>query len=321
MKVNIKTLGLVHIGSGEDINPTEYLIDDYFHRIHLEGLFADADFKPLIDKFIISAGTQRYIGLLVPKNLLKKHILYKIPITGKAKEYLTQNRTIVKGFIKTAGRVFIPGSSLKGGILSAVLWRSLKDAYQSHDTFQTRQGETILAKDFVIQCLQGRRFYDDLLDFAFSRFSTGVPRNRFAHWLDVADAENKSPADVLQISLARVKGSRSGRELPILYETLKEGVEFSIEIKCQNTKLNESDVLSITNEFYQRVLQKDKTSIKSNGTVMRLGQGMTAYATSCLLIAEELGIRRYRLRPPVTRKRIDQIQSLGWVQITKGQNL
>ncbi len=307
MKITLRILSPVHIGSGEEISPTEYLVNDSFHRIYMDGLFTDPEFKPLIEDFIKSAETQRYIGDLLPNDLLKRHILYTIPITNKAREYLENNKTVVKEFIKTAGKVYIPGSSLKGSILSAIFWHSLKEAYQKSISAED--------KDFITQSLQGRFRYDELLNFAFSRFTKGAIKTRFAHWLDVVDSEGKRPSDVLQISLARVKGSKSGDELPILYETLKEGMEFSTEIKSQNTILMETEILEIVKELYQRVLNKDKAEIKADGTLIRLGQGSTAYATSCLILAEELGIKGYRVKPPATRKRIDETLPLGWVEI------
>uniref|UniRef100_A0A7C6A843 CRISPR system Cms protein Csm5 n=1 Tax=candidate division WOR-3 bacterium TaxID=2052148 RepID=A0A7C6A843_UNCW3 len=321
MKITIKSLTPIHIGSGEEISPIEYLIEgDYFHRLHMDGLFADSDFQPLLEKFIESALTERYIGELLPHDLLRKHILYSIPITGVAKDYLKTNRTLVKAFIKTSGKVFIPGSSLKGSLLSAVFYYSLKESYISNTYWEVKErgeGITLTAKEFITKSLQGRFRYENLLDFAFSRFTKGGVKTRFAHWFDVIDSDAHKPSEVLQVSLAKVKGSKSGSELPILYETLKEGVEFSAEIKSQNTVFNEEKILSLTDDFYKKVLNKDKAQIKSDGIIIRLGQGSTAYATSCLILAEELGIRNYRVKPPATRKRIDEILPMGWVQLKK----
>ncbi|MEO0102879.1 MAG: type III-A CRISPR-associated RAMP protein Csm5 [candidate division WOR-3 bacterium] len=319
MKIKIRILTPVHIGSGEEISPLEYLIvNNQYHRISMDTLFADPEFQKLMEEFIKLAETQRYIGDVFPTSLLRRHLLYSLPITGEAQNYLRNNKTVVKEFIKSAGRVYIPGSSLKGSILSAIFWDSLKKAYNS-ETFwniKTKQRvNPLLAKEFITQSLQGRFRYDELLNFAFFRFATGAVRNRFAHWLDAVDSDRKLPSDVLQISLARVRGARRGGALPILYETLKEGVEFSAEIKSQNTILSEGDILSITNQFYRKVLEKDGNEINTDGILIRLGQGSTAYATSCLILAEELGIQRYQIKPPRTRKRIDEKIPLGWAEI------
>ena len=321
VQIRIKILTPVHIGSGVEISPSEYLIDKDFHRINTNSLFTDREFKPFLDKFIEIAKVQRYIGDILPHSLLKKHILYSIPITGDAREYLQKNKIVVKAFIKTAGKVYIPGSSLKGCILSAIFWQKLRESYNNPTVFwkvkEHNNEMRLSAKDFIQRSLQGRYRYDKLLDFVFFQFASGKLRTRFAHWLDVVDSESRKPADVLQISLARVKGAKSGSELPIIYETLKTGIEFTSEVKSRNTVLTESNILSTVNQFYRKILDKDKSDIKSSGILLRLGQGSTVYATSCLLVAEELNIRNYKVRPPATKKRIDEHIPLGWIEIMK----
>ncbi|MEO0087319.1 MAG: type III-A CRISPR-associated RAMP protein Csm5 [candidate division WOR-3 bacterium] len=317
MKIKLKTITPLHIGSGKELTPTEYLIENnYFHRINMNSLFSDPEFQPLMENFITLAENQRYIGELVPADLLKKHILYSLPITGEAQTYLKDNKTIVKEFIKSAGKVFIPGSSLKGSILSAIFWDSLKKAYNSNIFWRVKRGrEEIGVKEFITECLRGRFSYDELLNFVFFQFAEGEIKNRFAHWLDVVDSETKNPSDVLQISLAKVRGAKSGKELPILYETIKPGIEFSTEIKAKNTILKEKEILEIVDKFYRKVLGKDKNAISTDRKLLRLGQGSTAYATSCLILVEELGIKNYKVKPPLTRKRIDGVSPLGWLEI------
>lgn len=320
MKFKLQVISPLHIGSGEEINPIEYLITDRFVRIEMDALFRDPDFSSLMEKFIESAKSQLYIGKLLPPSLLNRHPLYSLPISRDAKEYLKNHKTVVKSFIKTAGRVYIPGSSLKGSILSAILWHFLKEAYEKNVIWERKRRdrfEKIPARRFTENVLRGRERYTDLLDFTFTRF--GIGKSRFTHWLDITDSESKPLEDCLEVSLAKVKGGRRD-ELPILYETLKPGSEFEIEMKVQKARLTEEKILKISNEFYLKVLEKDGAKIPSQPYLLRLGQGSTAFATSFLILAEDLGIREYRLRlrPPKTRKRIDEIHPLGWVRIVKG---
>lgn len=321
MKIKIKILSPLHIGSGEEITPSEYLIDNGFHRINIDSLIKDSDFKPHFDKFIELAKTQRYIGDIVNHSLLKRHILYTIPISGDARSYLAKNRTIVKEFIKTAGRVYVPGSSVKGSILSAIFWFTLKEIYNNDTNLKIEdRGNQIslTGKSFVVQILQGKFRYDKIQDIVFSAFTAGsFNKNRFAHWLDITDSDTKKPEDVLQISLAKVTGAKTGGQLPILYETLKPGSEFICEIKSVKTKYNEAKLLEITNQFYKKIFEKDKIQINYAGNLIRLGQGSTAYATSFLLLAEELGVKEYRVKPPRTRKKIDEREPMGWAELIK----
>ncbi len=320
MKVKIKVLSPIHIGSGEEINPIEYLIDGAnFHRLNMDSLFKDSEFKPHIDKFIEIAKTARYIGDIIPQTLLKKHILYTIPIKGEAIQYLKKSKTVVKGFIKTAGYVYIPGSSIKGSIFSAIFWYVLKEAYNSPGLkwrFKIDKTDTeVEANKFITEVLQGCYHYNNLLDLAFSRITKEKVKTRFARWINVSDSDRKRAADSLQISLAKVMGAKSGDGLPILYEALKPESEFTLELNASHCDLDENKIIDIVDKFYSKVLSKDKSEIKYTGKLIRLGQGSTSYATSCLLLAEELGIKNYRLKPPRTRKRIDNTIPLGWAEI------
>ncbi|HCJ67129.1 MAG TPA: type III-A CRISPR-associated RAMP protein Csm5 [Elusimicrobia bacterium] len=310
MKIKLKTLSPVHIGSGEEISPLEYLIDNKFIRINMDALFKDSDFQPLKEKFISSAIQQRYIGDLLPVDLLRKYPLYILDIHPSTKDYLKEHKTIVKSFIKSAGRPYIPGSSIKGSILSAVVWYVLSEA--------VKVGKRTEVMNFLVR---GGN-YEDFLDYTFRRFAKG---NRFTQWLDVTDTNFLKPNDALEITLAKVTGARRSGMLPILFETLKISTEFDFEIKRKNVTLEINDLIQIVSQFYQRVLQKSKQKIKTDfsGYLLRIGQGSSAFATSLLILAEDLKvksdyIRRWRVTPhgdePRTEKLIDNTP-LGWVEM------
>lgn len=303
MRIKLETLSPVHIGSGKEISPIEYLVGDDFTRLNMDGLFSDPDFQPRIEQFISAAKIQRYIGNLLPQELLRKHPLYTLRLQGEAKGYLRTNQIVVKEFIKSAGRVYIPGSSLKGSILSAMIWFAIKE--------KGAEG-----KRFVDENLRNGGRYTELLDFAFSEFGHATEK-RFTHWLDISDSNLRVPEEVLQISLAKVTGGRGRSQLPILYETLQAGHTFYLEVKSQKSRFSEREVLKIADDFYRKVAAKDGGfSWSGDGFLIRLGQGSTAYSTSLLILSEELGVQNYRVQPPRTRKRIDGNTAFGWVKLT-----
>jgi len=131
--------------------------------------------------------------------------------------------------------------------------------------------------------------------------------------MNISDSSFAPPDDALELSLARVKGARGAAELLILYETVKPGQSFELELKNVKSKFSEKDILDISHDFYLRVLEKDGASVDRSPHLLRLGQGATAYSTSLLILAEDLGIKDYRVHPPRTRKRIDNI-AMGWVR-------
>lgn len=319
MKVRVRVLCPIHIGSGEEISPTEYFIDrekGMFNRLNLDSLFQDRQFRLFRDNFLRDAARSRSISQIINDgSLLKRHILYSLPISPQAREIITKPCN-VKMFMKSAGRAYLPGSSLKGSILSAFLWYVLKEKYEQN---KTKIEPLIKARKYEHQ-----RAYDDLLNLAFE---IAFPHNfrmekaKFTHWLDVSDSDFRLPAQCLQISLVEVKGAQKGGQIPIFYGTLKEGTVFEMEMKATPKTLannfSETKLLQVTHEFYSRVANKDGVNIESDRYLIRLGQGSTAFSTSLLLLAEEIQIRDYRLRPPRTRKRIDEHRPMGFAQISR----
>lgn len=344
MKIELTILSPVHIGSGEEISPIEYFIDgNKFIRIDIDGLFNDPLFKPQMDKFIEQAKNKRYIGELLQKDLLLSHPLYSLDISYGARNC---NPIAVKGFIKSAGRVYIPGSSLKGSILSAVIWKKAKE--------------------------KNIRDFRDIQNVVIGSISKCPLNSCFSRWLDISDSDFKHPQDSLELSLAKIERATRGssyfqksgqgweftpakpkklpksRSQPILYETLKSGLKFTMEIKTglklENKNidkfgnLSEIEILKICDEFYRKVYEKEKgftkqklPAIPSNSFLLRLGQGSTCLSTSFLLLAEDIGNRNYKIcRPsigerslppikigetPWTRKLISGIQSMGWAYV------
>jgi len=310
MKLKLRTLSPVHIGSGEEITPMEYVVNERFNRINMNSLFNDPDFEPMMEKFIAAAGSQRYIGDQLPHDLLMNHQLYSIPIRGNADDYLSGHQTTVKSFIKSAGRVYLPGSSLKGCILSALIWFVLKEA-QGRD------------REDIESCMKDRGRFNDLLNVAFKNMihdkkDRSFGSMRFARWIDVSDSNLQPANELMEISMIKIQGAKTGKEQPILYETLQSGAEFELKLIIQNLKFSGQQVLDICDRFYRRVLEKDKSeNIQSNEKLLRLGQGSSAFATSLLILTEDLGINDYQITPPITRKRIDEHFAMGWVELTE----
>lgn len=157
--------------------------------------------------------------------------------------------------------------------------------------------------------------YNELMSLTLSLI-TGTTQGRFSQWLNITDSTFINPSESLEISLAKVKGARRDGKLQILYETVKPGVSFEMEVLKVKSRFSEKEMLEIAHNFYQKVLEHDNTSINKEPYLLRLGQGSTAYSTSLLILAQELGIKNYRINPPRTRKRIDDTLGMGWVRVT-----
>ena len=324
MKIKVKALSPVHIGSGEEISPLEYVTEEQFMRLNMESLFSDVDFQPFMEKFVSLAQTQRYIGNLLPIDLLRRHPLYTLPLRAETKAYFKTSQTAVKSFIKSAGRTFIPGSSLKGSILSAMIWYVLKDAYEKDIIIEEsfRERKRVPARKFIEDMLIRDGKYQDLLDLAFILISGAPPKNirgrRFLPWLNVSDSNLTPVEKTLEVSLVQVVGAKRGDQLPILYETIKAGEEFVLRVENKNKAFTVENILKVADQFYRKVLAKDGYgNIHSKFYLLRLGQGSTAFSTSLLILVEDLKLTGYKIRPPHTRKLITGSLPFGWVEVSE----
>ncbi|MCM8822701.1 MAG: type III-A CRISPR-associated RAMP protein Csm5 [Candidatus Omnitrophica bacterium] len=311
MKFKISVLSPVHIGSGNIISPLEYFVKNKkFVRIDMDGLFKDPIFKSQAQQFIEKAIYCRLISKVLPAGIYERHILYTIAIHPSAER---SNLIEVKEYIKSAGRVFIPGSSIKGSILSGVMENVLK-----------QKGSV----DF--------RNYNLLLGNVLNEISGGN-KGKFSRWIDIRDTDFKKCEESLMLVQSRVAGAKTGRTLPILYEALMPGIEFETEIVWSAARKQEKaeiNILSMADKFYRKIYQKEAQSgtvkmpsVPQNSFLLRIGQGSSAWATSFLLLAEELGIRNYDIKrppfhkvkgPPTTKKLISGSISMGWVAIKQG---
>ena len=337
MKAKIRVLTPVHIGSGQSISPTGYFVDKTagnFNFLKMDSLFQDPGFQPYQAKFLNEARFSRYIGDIVTNHqLLKKHVLYAIPASPQARQ---TNPTEVKEFTKSAGRPFIPGSSLKGAIISALLFHALKELYkdprektQIESYLTTRDKKKVLNKKYSYLLdkaynflSEKRKVENNYPSYDSSTLNYPSPQGRFTNLLDVSDSSYLEPQSSLKIEYSQVSGGRRGG-IPILYETLKINIEAEVDIVSKISGLDERKILEICHNFYEKVSAKDTASLSSTLSsypyLLRIGQGSSAFSTSFLILAEELQLRGYWVKPPKTRKLIidGSIQSsFGYIQLT-----
>ncbi|MGB4703946.1 MAG: type III-A CRISPR-associated RAMP protein Csm5 [Candidatus Saccharicenans sp.] len=307
MKVKLEILTPVHISSGAELSPSEYYIDrktNEFKVVNLNSLFTDPDFKKYQEDFIEKASYSRYLGDIINDyNLLSRHILYSLPTTL---EFRSANKINVKAFIKSAGKVYVPGSSLKGAMVSALLYRALLDLSKA-------KGKEKITSLFTSR---DSRAYDDILNICY-KYLTNIPdpdNNRqhsemkFLRLFSVSDTNLLQPNKCLRADICHVVGARSSRSIPIMYETLRAGTVFEFELKNTGCRFSEKEILAICDDFYRKVASEEnlKHLDNQNRYLIRLGQGSSRIALSFYLAARALQIQEYlrRYGLPRTRKRI-----------------
>lgn len=141
MKIRLEFITPVHIGSGEYLNPFDYVIkDNYCYRINYTS-FLDYLSATKKEEFNNLINNNRFIELrkfivqnFNPSN--ENSYLYKTSISKNFKDaYLKnidnpENKLVLQGFIRRGDyKPFIPGSSIKGAIRTAVLNYILENKY------------------------------------------------------------------------------------------------------------------------------------------------------------------------------------------------
>ncbi|MCP4687915.1 MAG: type III-A CRISPR-associated RAMP protein Csm5 [Desulfobacterales bacterium] len=319
MKLRIETVSPIHIGSGRDISPMEYWLRDVFVRIDLESLFRDDAFAGHVESFINGAGSERYIGQYAPESLLEKHHVYWAPLAPDAGAHLGSNPIAVKEFVKTAGRVFLPGSAIKGSILSSLIFHALSELYP-----KVKNRPPI---DAALHQPDNRFAYHKLLDMVFTHFKLPGPlgrNNRFFSWLSVSDAGLAAPDQALRVSMTSVKGSGTGDSPPVICETLDPNVALRLTMDPgARLRWDMTELLEIADHYYRLVWAKATPTRRapSEGWLLHIGQGGSAYATSLLIFADmnDVDSKIYTLPPPRTRKEVEGDAPLGWVIITPAE--
>ena len=129
MRYELEVISPVHVGSGRTISPIEYVVEDNFYRVDMDMLFEDDRFDA--EGFIEDAkGGAFYLGRFAPE-LAMEHVRYSLDISNSVKNNLCKSvyhpSGEIREFIKTKDLPYIPGSSMKGALRTAMLWKALKD--------------------------------------------------------------------------------------------------------------------------------------------------------------------------------------------------
>ncbi|MDI9624115.1 MAG: type III-A CRISPR-associated RAMP protein Csm5 [Candidatus Aenigmatarchaeota archaeon] len=243
MKFLLETISPVHIGNGSKIYPIEYILNKKFHRVDMDSLFRDEKFDP---ETFIDLTREEDLGDY--QELAMKHLRYSLDITKFTKMDLKNSlghpSAAVYEFIKTMDRVYIPGTTIKGAIRTAILWWVLK---KDMDRF-TREIERVL---------NNHRIRRENADDEIEKLVFGKSPNRdVLKALRVSDTKTKSTED-LSIKVVRILSTRRHgygfKGFRIFIEALKPGVSTELEIK--------TDKFLLSNEIARELGFDDKKDL------------------------------------------------------------
>ena len=133
-KIKAEILTPVHIGDGTELEPLEYVIKDKFHKVNMEkwlstlsGEKAD-EFTNLTGDDYAQKATLVALRTFVRNTIdIEKYTEWTVDISNEAKKKYEEkfdepeNQLPMSPFIRTDGKPFLPGSSIKGALRTAYL--------------------------------------------------------------------------------------------------------------------------------------------------------------------------------------------------------
>ena len=236
MRYEIEVISPVHVGSGGTISPIEYVVEDNFYRVDMDRLFEDKRFDT--DGFIEDAKAGAfYLGRFAPE-VAKEHVRYALDISESARTNLQgligSPSSEVREHIKTKDEAYIPGSSIKGAIRTAILWWVLKNDADRFDRAKKHLNNLVRSRDRVDK----KRVDDEIEKLVFG----ADPTEDILKALQVSDT---SAVNVKELRIEEVRTlttTQQGHNWKGFYtyvEALKPGTKLALETKIDEFLLED----------------------------------------------------------------------------------
>lgn len=258
MKYKLKTFTPIHIGTGETIHPVEYLVEKKFCRINMSELFKDNNFDN--GKFIQqSMKGFLYLGEFTPE-LARRYVRYELKIIPQCVNALLSKRGEVREFLKSSDLPYIPGTSLKGALRTAVLWNSLKEPSREMNKVVNRL--TRFRKE-------PKKVDDELEKLVFGE----DPKYDIFKVFHISDSVPKTTEDLEVYEIRTLTTTRDGhrwKEFSVFIEGLKQGIELKGSLKIDEWLFSSPEwgfankqnlvksLPSYCNQFAKSLIQEEK---------------------------------------------------------------
>ena len=256
--MRLTVLSPLHIGSGSKLTPVDiYPTEDRVYVLDVERLFNDlqklgVDLEEIL-ALLRSPPGEHYVwkGYIEEYHLNPSdYALYSLPVFDKPGKTSVQ----INEFIKSNGRLYIPGSSLKGAIRTGVFYKVLRECGDSGTAMNLVSGlsgnlgreigysESLI--DYYLAYLdretsRNRRFDRKRADDLLEAIAFGMERGRYP---GIRHEPKRDPMRGLIIrdsqgigrghmAVYRVETVGNPSPIPIWVEALQPGTEAEVELK------------------------------------------------------------------------------------------
>lgn len=222
MRLILSTLTPVHIGSGTSYSPSEFLITDKkLHRVDINKLFTILDEKSREELITHLEDPFFQLGsFLKDKNVQISDIkLYSCDLRSGLPNEVNEH-------IKTNGKAFIPGSTIKGSIRTAILY----NLFEEKDVYK-------ISKILELKYWKRTREIQNLIDGYFSGSDRSSSYTSFMRFIQISDTNTIKEVSINAINVLEAEKSgwtwykRRNRNVILFNETIDEKKEFNFEMK------------------------------------------------------------------------------------------
>jgi CRISPR-associated protein Csm5 len=262
---NIETLAPVHIGTGNKFGNWDFYIKDgKVYIVSLDKLIENLSEKEqeiLVSQIENKKSLQDYLSYKEKEYLLSSIEIYNIDLLDLSKK--------IHGIweeIKHPKGLYIPASTLKGAIRTAVLYCLLKENRNNYN-FSVENG-TIVLKDKNGNTLAkglNEKDKNSIQNFLEIKFFGENQSNDIFKYIKISDSsilENFEKLKCRKVYIANTtqfeKKLPNGKKIskhPEYYETIAEGTEFN---KVVISTINEKIIENFINRKYLKTLEKIK---------------------------------------------------------------
>ncbi len=296
MDFKLEILTAVNIGSGEVLSQfSDYVYDNGFvyyldHESLLRELWKKPNSEEMIELFLMIIKNQAQ-GSLKDRFKLKgflekvgleyqKYALEKIPVTDEIKEQILLH-------IKSGSRAYIPGSSLKGAIRTALISFFFKGTGENLNTPKNYIGEDIFGKyekDILKYLLVSDTMPFQRKDLRIGRFYKFNLESAKKNIPIIKEIVPTSSVSTFSIKTKAKEGEVkeqfsfliSGKEGFIL-EIINEYTRKNIAIELEQLKSYKGSEIKDIKDFYNDLLQDVKRADPTKEAYLRIGSGKTYY--------------------------------------------
>jgi len=280
--MNFRVLTPVHISSGQTLTKYEFIIKG--------SKFQFYSFDEIIN-YIDSKEVAKDLFKFGLENFIKHYQLnikptYEIPFHGTLKDKVYE-------FIKLKNRVYIPGSSIKGAIRTAYLYRMIKNDVNLRNKFLN----AIIRRDKDFY-----RYMEKEIDNVFRKIL-------------ISDSDLFEPSECLKVVEIKHKN------LSLAVEVLRENFEFEIDIKFKDNALKkeiENSIFEFSNDLlnYLESVGKYNLNDLKNKKLIRLGKFKGYFSNTIMLVLFYFDKELYQNYRKITFWRTNDNKPLGFCEIS-----